>query len=163
VQNKVNVINMSFDLTTASNEVAQAISFAQNNNVTCVAAAGNDGKAEVVYPASLAGVIGVASTNDFNQRSTFSNYGPQVVWVAAPGENIISTFPYDTYASSSGTSFSAPLVSGAVALLLDLNHNTTPSTAATAIGQATNMGPALGHGVLDVYRALSSLQVTKGH
>ena len=45
---------------------------------------------EVVYPAGLQGVIGVASTNDQDQRSTFSNYGDQVVWVAAPGEAIIT-------------------------------------------------------------------------
>lgn len=154
VQNKANVINMSFDFSSASNEVSQAISFAQSHNVTCVASAGNDGKAEVVYPAALSGVIGVASTNNFNQRSSFSNYGPQVVWVAAPGEEIISTYPYDTYASSSGTSFSAPFVSGTVALLLDHNRKLTPSSAATAIAHATLVTPDLGHGVLNVYLAL---------
>jgi hypothetical protein len=163
VQNKANVINMSFDFTVASNEVNQAITFAQSNNVTCVASAGNDGKAEVVYPASLAGVIGVASTNSLNQRSSFSNFGTQVVWVAAPGENVISTFPYDTYASSSGTSFSAPMVSGTVALLLDMNHKLTPSAAQVAIGHATTVSSDMGHGVLNVYMALGYAQVTAGH
>ncbi|HEV3220495.1 MAG TPA: S8 family serine peptidase [Candidatus Acidoferrales bacterium] len=163
VQNKANVINMSFDLTAADSELAQAISYAQANNVTCVASAGNDGKAEVVYPASLAGVMGVASTNDLNQQSTFSNYGTQVVFVAAPGENIITTYPYDTYASSSGTSFSAPFVSGTVALLLDMDHSLTPTTAAAAIGHATTTTKNMGHGVLNVYLALGYLQVTIGH
>ncbi len=162
VQNKANVINMSFDFTVADTELATAISYAQSNNVTCVASAGNDGKAEVVYPASLAGVMGVASTNDLNQQSTFSNFGTQVVFVAAPGENIISTYPYDSYASSSGTSFSSPFVAGTVALLLDMNHSLTPTTAATAIGHATTTTSAMGHGVLNVYLALGYMQVTIG-
>ena len=82
VQNHVNVINMSFDLTSNSAELTNAINYASSHNVICVASSGNDGLEEVVYPASLKNVMGVASTDDFDQRSSFSNYGNQVVWVA---------------------------------------------------------------------------------
>jgi len=44
-------------------------------------------------------------------RSSFSNYGDAVVWVAAP-ESIVTTYPFSTYAAGWGTSFSAPFVSG---------------------------------------------------
>jgi subtilisin family serine protease len=155
VQNNANVINMSFDFTTSDSEFAQAIAYAQSNNVTCVASAGNEGSSVVVYAAGLPGVIGVASTNNLNQRSTFSNFGPQDVFVAAPGENVISTYPFETYASESGTSFSAPLVSGTVALLLDVNSSATQYDVSTAIGHAQPLSSSMGHGLLDVVQALS--------
>ncbi len=53
VQNKANVINMSFDFTSSSTEFTDAINYAMQNGVVCVASAGNDGLQEVVYPASI--------------------------------------------------------------------------------------------------------------
>ncbi len=164
VQNKANVINMSFDFTVPSNELATAIANAQKNNVVCVASAGNDGVSEMVYPAGLAGVIGVASVNDRDQRSTFSNYGAQVTDVAAPGESIVSTYPYSTYASSSGTSFSAPFVAGTAALALQMGSKATAQEAASAINQAQPLNPKMqmGHGLLDVFHAMTYMQAVMG-
>lgn len=164
VQNKANVINMSFDFTAPSSEVAQAIANAQKNNVVCVASAGNDGASMMVYPAGLAGVIGVASVNDSDQRSSFSNYGAQITDVAAPGENIVSTYPYSTYASSSGTSFSAPFVAGTAALALEMSSRATSQEAASAVIQAQPLNPQMqmGHGLLDVFHALSYMQAALG-
>lgn len=158
VQNHVNVINMSFDLTSNSTELTNAINYASSHNVICVASSGNDGKEEIVYPAALSKVMGVASTNNFDQRSTFSNYGNQVVWVAAPGENIVTTYPFGTYAATSGTSFSSPFVAGTAALVLNLEPNANQSQAAAAIAHAHWIGYNMGHGRLDVYATLSSLQ-----
>src|SRR6185437_5040112 len=159
VQNHVNVINMSFNLTSSSPELTNAINYATSHNVICVASSGNDGKQEIVYPASLKGVMGVASTNDFDQRSTFSNYGNQVVWVAVPGENIVTTYPFGSYAATSGTSFSSPFVAGTAALILNLKPNANESKAASAIAHAHWIGYNMGNGRLDVYAALSSLQI----
>src|SRR5579863_4176019 len=59
VQNKANVINMSFDFGSSySADLAQAIAYAEKNGVTCVASAGNEGESVAVYPAALAGVMG---------------------------------------------------------------------------------------------------------
>jgi len=157
-QNHVNVINMSFDFTTPSTEFTDAINYAAQNGVISVASAGNDGAQEVVYPAALTGVMGVASVNNSGQRSTFSNYGTQVVWVAAPGENIITTYPYGSYASGSGTSFSAPFVTGTVALILNIQQQAGPTGAAADIAHAEPLAPNLGHGLLDVYLALQAAQ-----
>lgn len=156
VQNHANVINMSFDMTTSSKELSRAIQYAAGKNVICVASAGNDGQEEVVYPAALKGVIGVASTNLFDQRSSFSNYGDQVVWVAAPGENIVTTYPFGTYSAASGTSFSSPMVAGTVDLILNLRPQATPSQAANAVAHAVWIGPNMGYGRLDVVQALSA-------
>ena len=62
--------------------------------------------------------------NNQNQRSTFSNYGNSLVTVAAPGEGVISTYPGRlSCAAGWGTSFSAPLVAGGAALLVQTNPN----------------------------------------
>jgi len=158
VENHANVINMSFELSSSSNELAAAINYANAHSVVCVASAGNDGQNEVIYPAGLSNVIGVASTNDFDQRSSFSNYGNHVVWVAAPGENIVSTYPFGTYSVTSGTSFTSPMVAGTAALLLSLQPNLSPTAVANAIAKAQWIGPDMGNGELNVYRALQSLQ-----
>lgn len=161
VQNKANVINMSFDFGsgTYSSELAQAIAYAEKNGVTCVASAGNEGESVAVYPAALAGVMGVASVSDTTQRSSFSNFGAQDVWVAAPGENIISTYPYDTYASESGTSFTAPMVSGTAALIIQMNGGASSQEVTTAIGQASPLSdPTLGRGLLNVWKSLMYVQ-----
>lgn len=157
VHSRANVINMSFDLSVNSQELTNAVNFAANHNVVSVASSGNDGMQEVVYPAALKNVMGVASTNNFDQRSSFSNYGNQVVWVAAPGENIVTTYPFGAYSASSGTSFSAPFVSGTASLLFNLTPNMNQSKAALAIAHAKWIGTNMGNGRLDVFNALSSL------
>jgi subtilisin family serine protease len=155
VQNQANVINMSFDFTAPSQELADAMSYANENNVICVASVGNDGQQITTYPASIASVMGVASTSDLDTRSTFSNYGPEV-WVAAPGEDIVTTYPFGTYAAASGTSFSSPFVAGTAALLRSANAGISANGAALAIGHAQQVGAGLGNGRLDVYRAVES-------
>lgn len=157
VENHANVINMSFELSASSTELAAAINYANSNNVVCIASSGNDGKDEVVYPAGLQNVIGVASTNDLDQRSSFSNYGNQVVWVAAPGENIITTYPFGTYSVTSGTSFTSPMVAGTVSLLVNLQAQMKQSTAASALANANWIGPNMGNGELDIFTAMSWL------
>lgn len=158
VQNNANVINMSFDFKTNSEELEQALDYANQLNVICVASAGNDGMQELVYPAALTNtVMGVASTNDLDGRSSFSNYGDTIVWVAAPGEAIVTTYPFNTYAAGWGTSFSAPFVSGAAASLLDQRSNINQSQTATAVAHAQWVGPDMGNGRLDLFQALGAL------
>jgi len=112
----------------------------------------------MVYPAGLTNVMGVASTNDQDQRSTFSNYGDQIVWVAAPGEAIVTTYPFGTYAAGWGTSFSAPMVSGTVDLIRQANPSASEMQAALAVAQAQFLLDfGMGNGRIDMYRALASV------
>jgi subtilisin family serine protease len=150
------VISMSFSFDTSSPEMSNAIQYAGTKGIVCVASAGNDGADVVVYPAGTSGVMGVASTSDYDTRSTFSNYGSDV-WVAAPGEGIISTYPYGTYSASWGTSFSAPFVSGTAALLVEISPNVNQQSAAAAIANAVPLSTAgMGNGRLDVYQAVEA-------
>jgi hypothetical protein len=160
-QNNANVINMSFDLKTNSQELSNALSYANQLNIICASSAGNDGMQEIVYPAAYANdVMGVASTDDLDKRSSFSNYGNAIVWVAAPGEQIITTYPFSTYAAGSGTSFSAPFVSGTSALFHELQPGGDQTNAAQAISHAQVIGADMGNGRLDVVQALQSVHPT---
>jgi subtilisin family serine protease len=156
VQNGARVLNMSFSFSTYSHEAANALKFATRHRVICVSSAGNDGKEEIVYPASLSSVMGVASTTNNDTLSTFSNYGEDLVWVAAPGEGIITTYPFGTFGAGWGTSFSAPFVSGAAALLLSVNTNFNESSAEKSLAHAFWISPDVGNGRLDLYQAVSA-------
>ena len=160
-QNKANVVNMSFDLTSPSNEFSKAITSAEAQGIVFVASSGNDGKIEMVYPAGYANVMGVASINDENQRSTFSNYGNQIVWISAPGEAIVTTYPFGAYAAGWGTSFSAPFVSGAVDLLQCQSTSMNETNAKLSLSHADPLlAIGMGVGRLDVFQAtaFTSLQ-----
>jgi len=155
VQNGANVVNMSFDVTVPSPALSAAISYANQSGVVLVASAGNENMSARVYPASLNPyVVGIASTSNADVKSSFSNYGTADVWIAAPGENVMSTYPGGTYASSSGTSFSCPLVTGTVALLMDARGGVNQSNAAGALAHARPLTPNMNHGRLDVYQAV---------
>jgi subtilisin family serine protease len=158
VQNKANVVNMSFDLSSSSPALSKVVSYANKTNVVLVAAAGNEDTSTRVYPASMNGyVVGIASTTDWDTRSSFSNYGSADVWIAAPGEYVVSTYPGGTYASESGTSFSSPLVAGTVALMLSAKQSGfSQSQAASALSHAIVLTPDLNYGRLDVYQAVSA-------
>src|SRR2546422_6642426 len=168
VQSKANVINMSFETQTSSMELSKALDYASQNNVISAASAGNDGAQEIVYPAALQNdVMGAAAVGSIpgvtdSTRSSFSNFGNSIVWVAAPGEAIITTYPFSTYSAGWGTSFSAPFVSGAGALLLNQQPATNEFQAATAVAHGVNVGADMGKGRLDLVQALQSQPVGTG-
>ena len=117
------VVNMSITFRGYSQMLEQACEEASQSAVL-VAAAGNDNQGDTpVYPAFFNTVIGVgATTLTTNLRALFSNYNGALsglVDLVAPGETIYTTIPGSMYDgdSSSGTSFSAPMVAGVAALL----------------------------------------------
>src|SRR6266852_253858 len=99
VDHGAKVINMSFSLVSPSPEFLQAVNFATESGVICVSSAGNMGKKTLVFPAAYKNVLGIASTNNLDVRSTFSNFGAALVHLAAPGEGIITTYPGKHYAA----------------------------------------------------------------
>lgn len=134
VENGAKVLNNSWGGGGASRAIEDSISAACEKGVIFVAAAGNGGMDGVgdnndvapSYPASykLPCVISVAATDQSDKLTSFSNYGNSV-HVAAPGYQILSTFPDGKYATASGTSMAAPHVTGLVALMLSLDATLT--------------------------------------
>jgi subtilisin family serine protease len=157
VKNGAKVLNMSFDYQSYSPELANAIKYANKNGVVSVASAGNDGQQIAVYPGALPSVIDVASTSNSDIQSVFTNYGAPPVWMTAPGEGVMTTYPWGTYAAAWGTSFSAPFVSGTAALMLGTNGGCTVTNVASGLAHAVSISnPQLGYGRLDTYRAVQS-------
>jgi hypothetical protein len=91
-----------------------------------VIAAGNDGLNNDEYPVSPANIkqnntITVAATFEHKKIASFSNYGINMVDVAAPGVGINSTIPGNEYLRVSGTSQATPYVAGVIGQLMDIN------------------------------------------
>lgn len=156
--NGANVISMSFEIRQSSPALQNAIQYALSKNVALVAASGNDGQQIMVYPAGYNNVIGVGSTSNADGKSTFTNFGTNAVYVAAPGEGVITTYPGGNYAAGWGTSFSAPLVAGEAALVLQARPGYHPGDVANAVSRAVQV-QQMGHGRVDFCQALDSVGV----
>jgi thermitase len=163
------VINLSLGENSPSMLMENAVNYAYAHNVVVVAAAGNDGTLGVLYPAASANVIAVASTDASNNRSSFSNYGPEID-LAAPGSSIYSTYwsaaSGSTYFTKSGTSMAAPHVAGLAALLASLpQFGTVDQIRAALQNTALDLGSAgwdqyYGHGLIQAYNALNFTPLT---
>jgi serine protease len=110
------IINCSWGSSGSSNTGRQVVQYAQGKGAIIVAAMGNDGREQNYYPAAYPGVISVASTNNNDTKSDFSNYASYTS-ISAPGSLIRSSIPNSTYTSYSGTSMATPLVSGLLGLM----------------------------------------------
>jgi thermitase len=153
------VVNLSFSGPAYSGVLKTAVDDAYGRGAVVVAAAGNAGTTRRQYPAAYEKVIAVSATNHGDGLAPFSSRGD---WVdlAAPGTGILSTKASGGYGTQSGTSFSAPFVSGLAGLLA--SHN--PNRSAYWIRQrmqstAKDLGPAgddprFGHGRIDADRAV---------
>ena len=158
----LDVLNLSFSIDEDSEILHKAIDQARAAGTVVVAAAGNDGRERRdVYPAGWGNVHGVAATDLNDRLASFSNYG-KCVTVTAPGTGLVSTFPGGKYAVVWGTSFSTPLVSGAVALIAS-SRGFGQSDAAAVVTTADpidGLNPGferkLGKGRINVQQALKS-------
>ena len=121
-----------------STALSDAIEAGGDAGILFIAAAGNEGNNNDVfpgYPASMTSeaIISVAATDSSNGLAGFSNYGATSVDIGAPGVGIYSTVPGNSYASYSGTSMATPHVAGVVGLLAAANPNLTPAEIREAI------------------------------
>ena len=69
---------------------------------------------------------------------------------------VISTYPGETYARASATSFSSPLVAGTASLLISAKLSLNQKQSASALSHAVPLTPDLNHGRLDVYQAITA-------
>ncbi len=137
-----------------SQTLLDAITRAAKKGILFVAAAGNSGAnndSTASYPSNYStnvgagyeAVIAVAAIDSVGAKASFSNYGATTVDLGAPGVDINSTLPTDTYGSYSGTSMATPHVTGAVALYAAANPGATASQIRAAILSSTTATASL--------------------
>jgi thermitase len=122
--NGANVINMSLGSPSWSRLLNEKVVEAISHGRVVAAAAGNYNSVQSQYPASRQvpaaedddGLLAVTSVDPTPKRSAFANYGTWID-IAAPGEEILSTYPVSGYAYWSGTSMATPFVAGEAALI----------------------------------------------
>ncbi len=153
------IINLSLGGSSPSQTLQDAVDYAYSKGVLVIASAGNSGSGNVLYPARYPNVIAVAATDSADNHAGFSNYGPEVD-LAAPGVMIYSTWLGGGYQNDSGTSMSAPFVSGLAAVLWGLPRNGTPDVVAGEMeNSALDLGAPgrddlYGYGLIQVDRAI---------
>ena len=115
VDHGAQILNLSLGGISPNTTLLKAVNYAYERGVMIIASSGNDGSGNLRYPARYPVVVAVGSTNSLDQRSGYSNYGSGLD-LMAPGETIYSSDP-GGYAYRTGTSMSAPFVSGLAAIL----------------------------------------------
>ncbi len=171
INNKMDIINLSMGFDTDSSILHDMIIKAKDAGITVVVAAGNEGPDtdSITYPAKYPEVIAVSAITSDKSIASWSSNGAEVD-LAAPGENIISTYGSRGYAVESGTSMAAPFVAGVAALIkntsipsgYDTNSNGKwePDEIMNKLGNsATDLGASgsdnyYGSGLVNAYNAV---------
>ena len=191
VDHRARIVNLSLGGTEPSRVEQNAVQYALDHGVLVVAAAGNDYLAgnPPVYPAALLGQasstaggagLAVGASTIAGRRASFSSTG-SFVSVAAPGDGVLGALSSlssptlwprarlpgtraGVYGFGSGTSFAAPEVAGAAALVWAANPSLQARQVA-ALLESTASGhgrwtPQLGYGVIDVAAAVAAAERT---
>jgi len=165
---RVHVINLSLGTSHPAAILDSAVAYALSRNVVIVAAAGNEGKRGINYPARSPGVIAVGAMDSLHFRANYSNWGPELD-VMAPGTGILSAYPCNPPGSgrncrglyADGTSMATPHVTGLVALYLSLHPGASVTDVIRAIRRATvdldapGFDERTGYGLVDAVLLLS--------
>ncbi len=158
--NGASIINLSLGGYYENPLTAEAIRYAEANGVVVVGAAGNDGIDDPVYPASFPEAISVSAVDMDGYLADYSNHNEDVD-ITAPGSEIVTTAMNSGYASVSGTSFAAPIVSGILALKLSHDPDISlEKLKASLYATTTDKGvqgwdEQYGYGIVNAYHLLS--------
>lgn len=163
VDNGAKIISTSYNVDgfVGDKVFVAALDYVYDKGVIHFNSAGNNGEENPPRQA-FEEMILVASTNDQDVKSDFSNYGKHVQ-ISAPGEDILSTVPKNKYELMSGTSMATPNAAGSAALIWSAHPDwTRAQVAAQLIGTADNIDAKnpdykglMGSGRVNNYRALT--------
>jgi subtilisin family serine protease len=169
VDSGADVINLSLGGAGSSSVMESAVQYAETNGVVVVASAGNEGDAAnpVMYPAALPTVLGVGAVREGDLPTTWASYGS---WVdlAAPGEDVASTYTSNGYVYLDGTSFSGPMVAAAAALVRRHLPGLSPTSVRQLLVDAARdvhtpgWDPQTGAGTLDLPLLLAEIASVGG-
>ena len=143
---------------------ADVVDYALARGCILIAASGNNGRETRYWPAAYPGVIAVGAVDNDRRPTAFTTRGDHVA-LSAPGEAVLTT-SISGYQQATGTSFAAPFVAGAAALLVARSHRRARPIDAetvrdilmrTAQPFAAGAAPGCGAGILDAAAALAAL------
>jgi subtilisin family serine protease len=142
--------------------IEEAVLYAHRQQVLIVAASGNSEQADASYPAAYPSVISVGAVDARGEHLDFSNYGTYLS-ITAPGHALNVAWPGNRYSRMSGTSASAPVVSGAIAATMSNGSGVMMSASQAAeivmnySNEAGIPGPdsEYGVGIIDMGRVMS--------
>jgi subtilisin family serine protease len=137
--NGANLISLSLGSPDPSPTIARACMAAEMAGILVICAAGNDGhkaggRTTVNFPARYPSTLAVSAVDKAGVLAPFSSAGPEVD-VAAPGVDMLSTFPTSRYARLSGTSMACPFVAGVAALAIAKHRRDGGATPLVSIEQ----------------------------
>ena len=166
IQNKINIINMSFGEYYYSDILEEAINIAFENNIIIVASAGNDGdfeeKNKVMYPAAYENVISAGAGNSF-ESNHYSNLSEELDFVSSG--YMFTTGLDGSYEEMFGTSVSSANITGVIALLWSKQKNINNETlinlarnAAVISGESDNY---IGFGEIVLENAIDNFEAYK--
>ena len=156
------IINISMGTSADNPLIEEAVLMARDRNVVIVASTGNSQQEDASYPAAYPSVISVGAVDARGEHMEFSNYASSLT-LTAPGYAIDAAWPGDQFTRLSGTSASAPIVTGAIAAVMSHGSSTRLSAqqAADLIVKYTDEagipGPdsEYGVGILNLGRIMS--------
>lgn len=156
-------INISLGGYWPSNTLKNAVNYAWNKGAVLACAAGNDGMNWKLYPAAYDRCIAVAASDRNDTKAWFSNYGANWVDVVAPGVDIVSTVPSNSYEGWAGTSMATPHVTGLAGLVraraLARGACASASCVRSRIEQNTDTVPGVGtyykYGRVNYFKAVN--------
>jgi len=157
------IINISMGSSSDSPIVANAIAYANKAGVVIVASAGNDGLGQLAFPAGNAGVIAVGAVDALGTAMAFSNSGKTLA-AAAPGYLVNAAWTGDQAVGFTGTSASAPILTGAIAAAMSSGGPTLLSAGEAVSRVLTHLDDvgapgadaATGGGMVDVGRVMQA-------
>ncbi|RYD37993.1 MAG: hypothetical protein EOP85_17235, partial [Verrucomicrobiaceae bacterium] len=156
------LINISMGTSENNPLIEEAVLYAHDRNVLIIAASGNSEQADACYPAAYPSVISVGAVDARGEHLDFSNYGTYLS-LTAPGYAVNTAWPGKRYASISGTSASAPIVTGAIAATMSDGRGVKMSASQAAeilMAQSDEAGipgpdSEYGYGILNMGRVMN--------
>ena len=156
------IVGLSISGLGGSSAVSEAVKYALGKGTLVVYAAGNDSKdiGESSYRENK-NILAVISTDSDDNKSGFSNYGGAHNKISAPGSDIYSTVPNNSYSNKSGTSMACPAVNSVGAMVAAINPSLEPQGIKRLLQNtvddlgASGYDDTFGYGRVNAWRAVT--------